>query len=50
MKKIHNISEIDLFIEIGFDQYDISKSYLEELGLSFEYFIDSAKIQRVIHI
>lgn len=41
---------IDLFIEIGFDQYDISKQLLVDFGLSFEYFLDSASISRVIHI
>lgn len=50
MKKIHNIENIDLFIEIGFDQYEVSCSYLEDLWLSFEYFPDNAKIKRVIHI
>lgn len=50
MKKIHNIGNVDIFIEIGFDQYEISKSYLLDLGLSFEYFPDNTTIQRVIHI
>ncbi len=39
-----------MFIEIGYDQYEVSKNTLEELGLSFEYFPDSATIARVIHI
>ena len=50
MKEIHKLGKIDLFIEIGFDQYELSKKYLEELWLSFEYFTDCATIQRVIHV
>ena len=50
VKEIHKIKSIDLFIEIGFDQHGVSKECLEELGLSFEYFSDSATIQRVIHV
>lgn len=49
-KKIYNIEKITLFIEIGFDQYEISKKYLTDLGLTFEYFQDSNKIQRIIKI
>ena len=49
-KKIYNIEKIVLFIEIGFDQYEISKKYLSELGLRFEYFQDTNKIQRIIKI
>ncbi len=50
LKEIYKISQIHLFIEIGFDQYEYSKQYLEDLGLSFEYFNDSANIARVIYI
>lgn len=50
LKEIYKIPEIHLFIEIGFDQYDHSKQYLEDLGLSFEYFTDSANIARSIYI
>lgn len=49
-KKIYNIEKITLIIEIGFDQYEISKKYLTELGLAFEYFQDTNKIQRIIKI
>lgn len=50
LKQVHKIKNIELFIEIGFDQYEVSKKFLESLGLSFEYFQDNANIQRVIHI
>lgn len=48
MKQIHKIASITLFIEIGFDQYEYSKEFLEDLWLSFVYFEDSANIKRVI--
>ena len=50
MKQIHKLKDIHLFIEIGFDQYEHSKKFLSDLGLSFVYFTDSANIQRVISI
>lgn len=50
MQQVHKISEIHVFIEIGFDQKEVSTNYLSELGLSFEYFRDSANIERVIYI
>lgn len=50
LKKIHDISRIDLCIEIGFDQREISQKVLESLWLQFEYFRDMTKIERVIHI
>lgn len=50
MKQVHKLWEIHLFIEIWFDQKKHSKKYLEELWLSFVYFMDSAKIERVIYI
>jgi hypothetical protein len=37
-------------IEIGFDQAQYSRDFLSELGLTFEYFSDSANIYRVILI
>ena len=46
-KKWHNIT---LFIEIGFDQYNYSKKYLENLWLSFEYFKDNGGVWRCIKI
>lgn len=50
LKEIHKLKNIDLFIEIWFDQKEVSQVFLEKLGLSFEYFLDSANIARVIHI
>jgi len=50
LKNILKLSSITLFIEIGFDQYEVSKAFLQELGLGFEYFEDSSNIQRVIKI
>lgn len=50
IKEIYKNPKIHMFIEIWFDQYEHSKKYLEDLGLSFEYFTDSANIARVIHI
>ncbi len=50
IKEIHKIGSINLFIEIGFDQEEVSGVFLGELWLLFEYFRDSAKISRVIHI
>ncbi|NDK10051.1 HemK family protein methyltransferase [Candidatus Gracilibacteria bacterium] len=50
LKELQKIKNIYLCIEIGFDQYDVSRQYLEDMGLSFEYFQDSASIQRVIYI
>ncbi len=50
LKNIAQLKSIDLFIEIGFDQYEVSKNFLQELGLRFEYFSDTHKISRVIHI
>ena len=50
MKQVHKIGEIHLFIEIGFDQKQVSHEYLEEMWLSFVYFKDTSKIERVIYI
>ncbi len=50
LKHVQSLKSVDLFIEIGFDQYEISKNFLKEMGLLFEYFPDSANIYRVIHI
>lgn len=50
LKNILKLSNITLFIEIGFDQTEVSKKFLQELGLQFEYFVDSHNIQRVIKI
>ncbi len=50
LKNVLKIPSITLFIEIGFDQYEVSKKLLEDFGLQFEYFEDNGKIQRVIKI
>lgn len=50
LKNILSLENITLFIEIGFDQYEVSKSFLEELWLRFEYFDDTHNIKRVIKI
>lgn len=50
LKKIYNIKEIILFIEIGFDQYEYSKEFLENLWLKHEYFKDMSWIFRLIKI
>lgn len=50
IKQVHKLWAIHLFIEIGFDQKDVSRRYLQELGLWFEYFKDSSNIERVIYI
>ena len=39
-----------LFIEIGFDQKEVVKSFLENAWLKFEFFKDANKIDRVIKI
>jgi HemK-like putative methylase len=43
-------TKIILFIEIGFDQYEYSKKYLENLGLEYKYFKDNSWIWRCIKI
>lgn len=41
---------VELFIEIGFDQHEISEKYLNQKWLNFEFYQDSATIIRVVHI
>lgn len=41
---------IELWIEIGFDQYEISQHFLREHWLDFEFFKDSATIERIVRI
>lgn len=41
---------LTLFIEIGFDQYEISKNFLLKKWLKFEFFKDTNNIHRVIKI
>lgn len=41
---------IILFIEIWYDQYPISKSYIEKLLLSYKYFKDNSGMERCMRI
>ena len=41
---------IILFIEIWFDQYNYSKSYLEKINLEWKYYEDNSLIKRCIEI
>lgn len=50
LKKIFSLSRIILIIEIGFDQKQVSRDFLQELWLRFEYFTDNANIERGIII
>jgi len=50
LKKLNNISNIILFIEIGFDQKDYSKQYIQDLWLKWTYFKDNSGINRCIKI
>jgi hypothetical protein len=50
LKKIWNISTIDLFIEIWFDQKKYSQDYLNILWLKSVYHKDNWWIERCIHI
>lgn len=43
-------ASLDLFIEIWFDQWEISKNFLEEKWLKFEIFKDTNNISRTIKI
>jgi methylase of polypeptide subunit release factors len=43
-------ADIDLYIEIGFDQKNIAMNFLTEKQLDFEFFKDSATIERVVYI
>lgn len=50
IKKRSLFKSLVLFIEIGFDQYEISKNFLTKKWLKFEFFKDTNKILRVIKI
>lgn len=50
LKQIHGLQNVSLHIEIRFDQRVYSQKYVEDLGLKFEYFQDSANIERVMRI
>lgn len=50
LKKLNNLKNIYLFIEIWFDQYEYSKKYLENKWLIFKYYKDNNNINRCIKI
>jgi len=50
LKEKDNFKTIILFIEIWFDQYEISKDYLISKWLKFEFFKDTNNIYRTIKI
>ncbi len=50
LKKKYNIEKLQLFIEIGFDQKEVSINYLSEKKLKFEIFKDNSLVDRCIKI
>ena len=50
LKHLFGVPDIHLFLEIWFDQYEVSQKLLQDFWLWFEYFQDSARIYRVVHI
>jgi len=50
LKKIYHLKKLILFIEIGFDQYQYSKNYLEELWFSPKYYKDNWEIFRCVRV
>jgi len=42
LKKLNNIKKLILFIEIGFDQAEYSKEYLNNKELSFSIYKDNS--------
>ncbi|NUJ97455.1 HemK family protein methyltransferase [Candidatus Gracilibacteria bacterium] len=50
IKKEKKIKNIDLFIEIGYNQAECSKSFLEEKKLSYRQIFDTNKILRTLFI
>lgn len=49
-EKRNLFNSLVLFIEIGFDQFEISKNFLSKKWLKFEFFKDTNNIHRVIKI
>ena len=47
---VYNIWNLVLFIEIGFDQFEISKNFLKWLKLKFEFFKDNLFYNRVVKV
>ena len=50
LKKLNNIKKLILFIEIGFDQAEYSKEYLNNKELSFSIYKDNSWVNRCIKI
>ncbi len=50
IEKIKLFKSLVLFIEIGFDQFEVSKNFLSKKWLKFEFFKDTNNIERVIKI
>lgn len=50
IKKIYNLEQIILFIEIWFDQREYGEKYFKNLNLKFEYFKDLWWIDRIVKI
>lgn len=50
IEKTSLFNSLTMFIEIWFDQYEISKNYLLKKWLKFEFFKDTNNIHRVIRI
>jgi release factor glutamine methyltransferase len=50
LKQIYTLWDIAMFLEIWFDQFEVSQKFLWELWLRFEYFLDTNKIKRIIKV
>jgi methylase of polypeptide subunit release factors len=50
LKEKLSIEKIVAFYEIWFDQYEVSKEFLEKKGLKFDYFKDFNNIYRTIKV
>ncbi len=50
LKKIYHLKKLILFIEIGFDQYEYSKEYLEEHWFTPKYYKDNWEIFRCVKV
>ena len=50
LKQIYHFRKLVLFIEIGFDQYEYSKQYIEVLGFTPKYYKDNWEILRCVKV
>lgn len=50
LKKTQDLTNLSLFIEIWFDQYDYSKKYIEEAWLNYSFYKDNNWINRCVKI